>query len=160
MGHILEPQAITGKWRSETFKSFHKVDADGATEEEINSHLHILLNHQLGPLVKGVFGRDIPLEHIHITNLRSLIKMAWDWNSNLKGEVIMLGDFVQTYYPRSRFNAALMEEFEAVSPEHIPTAILGTLALGLVCRRATGGGNPVEEVVVCKAVVATRNIFN
>ncbi|EUC57428.1 AIG1 domain protein [Rhizoctonia solani AG-3 Rhs1AP] len=155
-----EPQAIAGKWRLETFKSLHKADADGATEQEINSHLHILLNHRLAPLVKGVFGRDIPLEDIHIANLRSLIKLAWSWNSNLKGGVIMLGDFVQTYFPRSRFNANSMEEFEAVSPDHVPTVILGTLALGLVCRRAIGGGNPTEEVVVCKALVATRNIFN
>ncbi|CAE6494305.1 unnamed protein product [Rhizoctonia solani] len=157
-----EPQAIAGKWRAETFKSLHRAGSDGsrASEEQITSLLDALLTRRLRPLVKSVFGRDIPLEDAHTANLRSLIRTAWDWNSSLKGEVIMLGDFVQTYFPRTRFDAEQMEEFEAISPDHVPSAALGTLALGLVCRRAAGGGNPINGIVVCKAVVATRTIFN
>ncbi|KAJ1303487.1 hypothetical protein OPQ81_011674 [Rhizoctonia solani] len=155
-----EPQAISGKWRSETFKSLREGSSHEATEAEIERHLHRLSNSVLEPLIKGVFGKDIPLEDAYYTSLRSLIKMAWGWNSHLKCDVIMLGDFVQTYFPRSRFDEMWMEEFEAISPDQTPPFILGTLALGLVCRKAVGRGNPMEETVVCKAVVATKNIFN
>ncbi|CEL54219.1 hypothetical protein RSOLAG1IB_11617 [Rhizoctonia solani AG-1 IB] len=155
-----ESQAIAGKWRSETFKSLDQSNSKGLVEGEINRHLSNFLRHRLRQLIKGVFGRDIPLPDIYITNLRALIKMAWDWNSDLKSGVIMLGDFVQTSFSRSRFNPRFMEEFEAVSEDHIPETALGTLALGLICQKAVGGGNPIDKIVVCKAVVATKSIFD
>ncbi|GAB1520871.1 hypothetical protein RhiTH_003960 [Rhizoctonia solani] len=154
-----ESQAIAGKWRSETFKSLHQYD-NHRTAEQLESHLVLLLDNRLRPLIEGVFGREISLRDEHIANLRSLIKEAWDWNAALKSGVIMLGDFVLTYFSRGRFDSKIMEEFEAISPDHTPKSVLATIALGLVCEKAVGGDSPIDKVVVCKAVVATENIFD
>ncbi|KAF8754977.1 hypothetical protein RHS01_05540 [Rhizoctonia solani] len=99
-----ESQAIAGKWRSETFKSLHQYD-NHRTAEQLESHLVLLLDNRLRPLIEGVFGREISLRDEHIANLRSLIKEAWDWNAALKSGVIMLGDFVLTYFSRGRFDS-------------------------------------------------------
>ncbi|GAB1528302.1 hypothetical protein RhiTH_011495 [Rhizoctonia solani] len=154
-----EKEAIAGKWRSETFKSIHQFSSHEAVEAKIDKHVNTFLAQRLRPLIKGVFGRDISLREIDAEKLWPLIKTAWDWNSDLKGGVIMLGDFVQTSSSRSQFDTGSMEEFEAISSDHIPTNALGTIALGLVCEKAVGGGNPVDKVVVCKTVVATESIF-
>lgn len=125
------------------------------------------LHEHLEPLLKNFFGRkreDFTLKQQHHDCLRKLIKAAWDWNLKLKEEVILLGDYSQTaYIPRSRFEAAFMEEFQPnsnpIPDQPQPTSILGTLALGLVSRRAVGGECPPEETVVCKAVVATDCLY-
>jgi hypothetical protein len=93
--------------------------------------------------------------------LEGLVRMAWDWNAKLKGEVIVLGDFSQTSYaPLSQFDTTLMNEFEPNAKRPPPQFILGTLALGLVCSRAIGGGRSPETTVVCKAVVAAESLYD
>ncbi|CAE6435897.1 unnamed protein product [Rhizoctonia solani] len=151
------PQAVAGKWRSDTFKNIY-TDQDKC--EKINNHIDTLMNDQLKPLTRYVLGRNISFAKDHHDRLHRLMEMAWDWNSKLKGDVIMLGEFVQTAFAtRVRFNRELMEEFEASSRNPQPRIVLGTLALGLSSQRAVGGGDPVEETVVCKALVLTDNAF-
>ncbi|KAF8713399.1 50S ribosome-binding GTPase, partial [Rhizoctonia solani] len=153
------PQAIAGKWRSETFKNLYG-NQQGKREEHIDARMDMLVNDQFKTLVGSVLGLSVSFTKDHISRLRHLIETAWDWNSKLKGEVIMLGDFIQTgFRPRARFNPELMEEFEASPRSPRPRYVLGTLALGLSSQRALGGGNPVEETTVCKAVVLTNNAF-
>lgn len=116
----------------------------------------------LDPLVTRFFGpKDISLERVHFDRIGKLVTRAWGWNSRLKGEVIMLGDFDQTAYtPASRFDPTLMEEFEPASHKPRAESILGTIAMGLVCRRAVGGGQPPEDTVVCKMLVVTNNVHS
>ncbi|CAE6498283.1 unnamed protein product [Rhizoctonia solani] len=155
------PQTSAGKWRSETFKNIHDPEWHHITiEQHIDDHLGKLITSQILPLIESVFGQNTDLKEEHYHRLRSLIQIAWDWNSRLKENVILLGEFIQiTYLPHSPFDPTCMAEFEA-NPRHPqPSRILATLALGLVSQRAMGGGNPVEETVVCKAVVLTKNVF-
>jgi hypothetical protein len=119
------------------------------------------VRHCLNPLITHFFGtKDTTLDRQHFNRLHQLIKRAWDWNSKLKGEVIMLGDFAQVAYaPRSAFDPTLMEEFEPSPRKPEAKLVLGTLGIGLVSLRAVGGGQPREETLVCKAVVATNNLY-
>ncbi|KAH7336821.1 hypothetical protein B0J17DRAFT_444548 [Rhizoctonia solani] len=155
------PQAIAGKWRSEAFKNVSDPSRRPLTDEQYIKHnLRKLNDDQIKPLIWCVFRRDILLKGDHYDQLHRLMKMAWDWNSRLKGDVIMLGDFIQTRFSHySPFDSMSMEEFEANQRNPQPRRILGTLALGLKCQRSTGGGNPVEETVVCKAAVLTSNVY-
>ncbi|KDN41000.1 hypothetical protein RSAG8_07706, partial [Rhizoctonia solani AG-8 WAC10335] len=153
------PQVLAGKWRSETFKNIYRDDP-GKREQHINDHINKLMNDQLKPLTRYVFGQDIAFAEDHNNRLHRLFEMAWDWDSKLKGDVIMLGDFIRTSFPpHFRFSPTLMEEFEYNPRNHKRGYIVGTLALGLVSRRAVGGGNPVEQTIVCKATVLTSNVF-
>ncbi|KAJ1303486.1 hypothetical protein OPQ81_011673 [Rhizoctonia solani] len=154
-------QTNAGKWRSETFKNIHDPERHHLTvEQHVDAHLEKLFTAQILPLIKCVLGRDIDLTEDHYSHTRSLIQTAWEWNSRLKGGVIMLGEFFQVAYSRySPFDPIRMVEFEPNRRNPQPTRIIGTLALGLLSKRAVGGGNPVEETVVCKAVVLTKNIF-
>ncbi|CUA78318.1 hypothetical protein RSOLAG22IIIB_13071 [Rhizoctonia solani] len=153
------PQVLAGKWRSETFKNICHDDPD-IRKRHVDAHIHKLMGDQLKPLIMHVFGKGIPFTEDHSNSLYRLFEVAWDWNSQLKGDIIMLGDFIRTSFPpHFEFRSALMEEFEH-NPRHPKRAyILGTLALGLVIRRAVGGGNPVEQNIVCKATVLTSNAF-
>jgi hypothetical protein len=93
--------------------------------------------------------------------LEGLVQMASDWNSKLKGEVIVLGDFSQiSYAPSSRFDMTWMNEFEPNSKRSPPKLILGTLALGLFSSHAVGGERSPEIKILCKAVVATESLYD
>ncbi|CUA78557.1 putative membrane protein ycf78 [Rhizoctonia solani] len=153
------PQVLAGKWRSETFKNIYHDDPD-ERRRHVDARIHKLMDDRLKPLIMHVFGKGVPFTEDHSNSLHRLFEVAWDWNSQLKGDIIMLGDFTPTSYrPRFEFSSTLMEEFEH-NPRHLKRAyILGTLALGLVIRRAVGGGNPVERNIVCKATVLTSNAF-
>ncbi|KAG8732573.1 hypothetical protein FRC11_012526 [Ceratobasidium sp. 423] len=154
-----EPQAVSGKWRSSTFKSIYKSSSDAATESTIREITKEFLNTRLNPLFIYFFGQvDNPLEEHQLDHLRELIKVAWVWNAKLKGEVIMLGDFRMPAY-KGHFHPAYMEEFEPDETKPQAQHVLGTLGLGLISQRAVGGGQPPEETVVCRALVATENLY-
>jgi hypothetical protein len=109
------------------------------------------------------FGRveSLGMTQQDFDHLEGLVRIAWNWNSMLKGEVIMLGDFSQVCYaPLSCFDPVSMDEFEPDGKRSPPEFMLGTLALGLVSSRAVGGGRSPETTVVCKAVVATESLYD
>lgn len=151
---------MAGKWRASTFKNIYRPEKE-ETAGHINALTHEFVRDGLGPLLTLFFGRkDALLERQHFNRLHQLITNAWDWNSKLKGEVVMLGDYEQIgYVPPSSFHNILMEEFEPNPRTPRAECILATLALGLVCRRAIGRGQSPEETVVCKALVATNNLY-
>ncbi|CAE6433796.1 unnamed protein product [Rhizoctonia solani] len=154
-----EPQAVAGKWRSNTFKSIYIPPSADATETTIGEIITDFLNTRLNRLIVHFFGQiDNPLEPHHLDRLRELIKVAWEWNTKLKGDVIMLGDFRLVAY-RAGFHPAYMEEFESDATKPQAKYVLGTLALALISQRAVGRGQPPEETVVCKALVATENLY-
>lgn len=157
----VEPQAVAGKWRSSTFKSIYRPEKPDVTLGHLNALTEEFMRDGLDPLLTLFFGRkDAILERQHFNRLHQLVTRAWDWNSRLKGEVIMLGDFEQIgYIPPTSFDTMLMEEFEPNPRKPQAESVLGTLALGLVSRRAVGGGQPPQETIVCKAVVATNNMY-
>ncbi|CAE6485518.1 unnamed protein product [Rhizoctonia solani] len=154
-----EPQAVAGKWRSNTFKSIYIPPSTGATESDIRNIATDFLNTRLNALIVYFFGQVLnPLETHHLDNLQDLIKVAWEWNAKLKGAIVMLGDFRITAY-KDRFHPKCMEEFEPDEAKPQAKHVLGTLALGLISQRAVGGGQPLDEVLVCKALVATENLY-
>ncbi|CAE6433792.1 unnamed protein product [Rhizoctonia solani] len=142
-----ESQTRSGKWRSSTFKSIHKHDPDQVTTS-IHKLLHLFTRERLNPLIMCVFGsKDATMDIKHFNQTHELIRRAWDWNSKLKGEVIVLGDFRQTIHaPNSKFDPRKMKDFEP-QPSAQPTSVLGTVGLGLVSLRAVGGGQPPEETL-------------
>ncbi|KAL5632451.1 hypothetical protein ACGC1H_005420 [Rhizoctonia solani] len=155
------PQVIAGKWRSNTFKYISLPEQQRLTiDQQVNTQLNTIIDNDIMPLTRCVFGKDITIIAEHHSLLRAIIQRAWDWNATLKEDVIMLGEFRQVTYPHySRFDPNSMVEFEASSRNTLPVKILGTLALGLKSQRAVGGGIPVEETMVSKAIVLTKNVY-
>jgi hypothetical protein len=157
-----EPQAVAAKWRANCFKSIYKPESLDATTQHINSVTQKVAHDSLDPLITYFFGQKagIRLGDQQSERLVRLVRVAWDWNSMLKGEVIVLGDFYQTFYtPLHRFDPGLMSEFEPNPRKPQPKSILGTLGLGLVSSRAVGGGQAPETTVVVKAMVATKHLY-
>ncbi|KAG8737714.1 hypothetical protein FRC10_007913 [Ceratobasidium sp. 414] len=157
-----EPQAVAAKWRANCFKSIFKPEGPDAVAQRVNVVVREFVDTNLTPLLTYFFGQasGVRLEHQHLDRLIQLFRMAWDWNSMLKGEVIMLGDFYPTYYaPMHHFDPSLMGEFEPDSRKSQPKYILGTLGLGLLSSRAVGGGKTPEVTVVSKATVAGMSLY-
>ncbi|KAJ1303481.1 hypothetical protein OPQ81_011668 [Rhizoctonia solani] len=159
---LREPQAVTGKWRVNSFLGIESDgDRDQARDTVISSHVNKFCE-GIKVLAQAFFGQDqgIQIEPAHSGQVEKLFQMAWQWNTKLKGEVIVLGDFFQTYYePRSAFEPETMEEFEP-RKGFKAEKILGTLGLGLISVQAVGGGQPPEKTIVCKASVATESLYN
>ncbi|KAG8738395.1 hypothetical protein FRC10_006941 [Ceratobasidium sp. 414] len=123
-------------------------------QEFIDNSLSLLLTYFFGDQA------GVKLETQHQNPLTRLFQAAWDWNSMLKGEVIILGDFHTTYYPPlHKFDPDRMSEFEPGPRGPRSRHILGTLGLGLVSSRAVGGGQEPEETVVLKAMVAMQSLY-
>jgi hypothetical protein len=157
-----ETQAIAAKWRAISFKNIYNPAQPDEAARRIASITEGFFREGLSPLVTYFFGQveSMAMTHQDFDRLDGLIQMAWDWNSMLKGEVIMLGDFSQvSYTPLSRFDSMSMSEFEPDAKRSPPESILGTLALGLISSRAVGGGRSPEMTVVYKAVVATKSLY-
>ncbi|CAE6473470.1 hypothetical protein ACGC1H_005426 [Rhizoctonia solani] len=157
-----EPQTVAAKWRANTFNSINSGEGrDHAKDAVIANHAREFCE-GIKVLAKAFFGheQDIQLESIHFAQVDKLLHMAWEWNTKLKGEVIVLGDFVQVYYnPRLPLDPNSMDEFEPRKGVKAET-ILGTLGLGLISGQAVGGGQPPVTTVVCKAIVATESLYN
>lgn len=102
----------------------------------------------------------VELEQRQLSQIKELVRTAWDWNATLKGEVIVLGDFHPTYYdPHTTFEPSCHQEFEPRSGVNTDS-VLGTLTLGLTCTQSMGNGSQSEVMVVCKALVATESIYD
>ncbi|KAF8594089.1 hypothetical protein BDV93DRAFT_529526 [Ceratobasidium sp. AG-I] len=158
-----EPQAVAAKWRVNSFKSIYKPNSPDMTSQQIDTIARNFISIGLGPLIAYFFGQkaDVVIEEQHFDHVRHLVQAAWDWNSKLKGEVVMLGDFSPTVYPPShRFDPTAMDEFEPNPHQSPAKSILGTLGLGLVSLRAVGGSKPPEMTVVYKALVATKSLYS
>ncbi|CAE6494292.1 unnamed protein product [Rhizoctonia solani] len=155
-----ESQTISGKWRSSTFTSIYEIDNLEQVSTWIDELLDRFTLEQLVPLMKFVFGsNDFAPDRQHLNQTRELMMRAWTWNSKLKGEVIVLGDFRQTIHtPYSKFDPSTMKDFEP-QPNAQPISVLGTIGLGLVSLRAVGGRQSPEETLVCKATVITNTLY-
>ncbi|KAG9126356.1 hypothetical protein FRC07_003749 [Ceratobasidium sp. 392] len=156
-----ESQAVASRWRANCFKSIYTPENPEAPTRHIHLIAQDFVDGGLSPLLKYFFGEatGLVLESQHLNRLTQLFQAAWDWNSVLKGDVIALGDFYQTYYdPLRYFDPSLMDEFEPVPRRPPPKCILGTLGLGLLSSRAVGGGKKPEVTVVYKATVATKSL--
>jgi hypothetical protein len=99
-GLSAEPQTVTGKWRADCFKSIYKPDSPDTNTRHIKSITQKIYRDSLNSLISHFFGpkTNIKLEAQYVDRLEKLVRTAWDWNSTLKSEVIMLGDFYQTTY--------------------------------------------------------------
>ncbi|QRW06691.1 AIG1 domain-containing protein [Ceratobasidium sp. AG-Ba] len=156
-----EPQAVAGKWRVNSFRSIYRDENSDLTPHHVNRITEELVNEVITPLITYLFGEEAGagMEKQHLERFVQLVQTAWNWNCMLKQEVVMLGDFRQSFYsPQHTFEPRLMEEFEP-NAGFRPTTILGTIALGLTALRAVGGGITPEETIVVKATVATGSLY-
>ncbi|CUA77245.1 anaphase-promoting complex subunit 4 [Rhizoctonia solani] len=157
-----EPQTVAAKWRVNAFKSIDSGETRDETRDAIIANHTREFCEGIKAIAQAFFGpeQDIQLEPSHSSQVDKLLQMAWGWNAKLKGEVIVLGDFIQLHYdPRLPLDLNLMDEFEprkGVKAEKI----LGTLGLGLISAQAMGGDQPLATTVVCKAIVATESLYN
>ncbi|QRV92572.1 hypothetical protein RhiJN_20590 [Ceratobasidium sp. AG-Ba] len=157
-----EPQAVSARWRVDCFKSVYKPASPDAVPQVVDLLVQEFGEKSLKPVLTYFFGAhtELQLQGQHLDRLTRLFRTAWDWNWMLKAGVIMLGDFLPTFYvPTSRFDQNLMEEFEPNPRGPQFGTILGTIGLGLISSRAIGGGKAPEETVVLKATVATRGLY-
>ncbi|KAG8713743.1 hypothetical protein FRC08_012873 [Ceratobasidium sp. 394] len=157
-----ESQTVAAKWRASCFKSICEPEDQATVARHVERVVQGFINDGLSPLLTYFFGEQagVRLETQHKNPLMRLFQTAWDWNSTLKGEVILLGDFHTTYYsPLHRFDPERMSEFEPDARGSRSRRILGTLGLGLVSSRAVGGGQEPEETLVLKAVVAMKGLY-
>ncbi|KAG8717677.1 hypothetical protein FRC09_013914 [Ceratobasidium sp. 395] len=157
-----ETQPVAGKWRADCFKSIYKSTDQDTTTQSIKSIAQKVYRDSVSVLASHFFGQaaDIKLEAQHVEQLEGLVRAAWDWNSTLKGDVIMQGDFYPVFFPPStRFDTKLMDELEQSPRKLLPRSILATLALGLVSFNAVGGERAPEMTVVSKALVATKSVY-
>ncbi|KAG8737706.1 hypothetical protein FRC10_007905 [Ceratobasidium sp. 414] len=157
-----EPQPVAAKWRASCFKNIHKPENTDAITHRVNLIVQQFVDNSLSPLLTYIFGETagVELESQHLERILQLFRTAWDWNSTLKGDVIMLGDFHLTYYAHlCRFDGNSMREFEPDPHKPPPNHILGTLGLGLQSSNAVGGGQEPEIIVVLGATVATESLY-
>ncbi|KAG9075902.1 hypothetical protein FRC06_009819 [Ceratobasidium sp. 370] len=160
--NVVEPQTVAAKWRASCFKSICEPENQDTVARHVERIVQEFIDDGLSPLLTYFFGAqaEVRLEAQHQNPLVRLFRTAWDWNSTLKGEVIILGDFHTTYYPPlHRFDPNWMSEFEPGAHGSRSKRILGTLGLGLVSSRAVGGGQEPEETVVLKAMVAMKGLY-
>ncbi|KAG8703979.1 hypothetical protein FRC08_002529 [Ceratobasidium sp. 394] len=153
---------VAAKWRANCFRGMHKPENPDATTHYVNLIVQQFADGSLSPLLTYIFGETagIQLESQHLDRILQLFRTAWDWNSMLKGDVIMLGDLHLTYYvPLHRFDASLMTGFEPDAHKPPPNHILGTLGLGLQSSCAVGGGQAPETTAVLQATVATKSLY-
>ncbi|KDN33820.1 hypothetical protein RSAG8_13093, partial [Rhizoctonia solani AG-8 WAC10335] len=155
-----ETQTRSGKWRSSTFKSIYKDDSPDQVANWIGGLLYQFALTRLTPLITCVFGgSNATMDRHHFNQMHELVTRAWNWNTKLKGEVVVLGDFRQTMHaPYSKFDLNTMKDFEP-QPNTQPASVLGTVGLGLISLRAVGGGQPPEETLVCKVTVVTDTLY-
>jgi hypothetical protein len=162
-GFFTESQAVAANWRANSFKSMYRPAQTDETARRITLIAQRFLGECLSPLVTYFFGlvESMAMTRQDFDRLEGLVRMAWDWNSKLKGEVVMPSDFSQvSYNPLSRFDPMSMSEFEPDPKRSPPESILGTIALGLISSRAVGGGRSPETTVVYKAVVVTKSLYD
>ncbi|KAG8739172.1 hypothetical protein FRC10_006063, partial [Ceratobasidium sp. 414] len=157
-----ETQNVAAKWRANCFKDIYKPRITDAAAYHVGVIAREFVCGSLSPLLNCFFGEKagVELENQHLDRLNQLFRTAWDWNSVLKGDIILQGDFHPTYYgPLHRFDPDVMSEFEPNPLKPQPEYILGTLGLGLLSSHAVGGGKGPEEAVVYKATVATKSLY-
>ncbi|CAE6433914.1 unnamed protein product [Rhizoctonia solani] len=158
-----EHQYTSGKWRSITFRmlgtrlNLHKTSA---VSEYMREMVQQFVGDFLKPLAKYFFGlSEISLGDRHYSDLYQVFQAAWEWNSRIKTDVIMLGDFHPTASLTGSFDSTSMMEFETDSHAPYPKFALCTLGLGLVSSQAKGGGILPDEVVLLKTTVLTEAYY-
>ncbi|KAG9091447.1 hypothetical protein FS749_016542, partial [Ceratobasidium sp. UAMH 11750] len=157
-----ETQTVAAKWRANCFKGIYKPGTLDAAAHHVGVIAREFIAGSLSPLLTYFFGEKagVELENQHLDRLNQLFRVAWDWNSMLKGEVIVEGDFHPKYYgPLHCFDPSSMSEIKPDPRNSQPEYILGTLGLGLISSRAVGDGQEPEVVIVHKAIVVTKSLY-
>ncbi|KAG9126535.1 Protein phosphatase PP2A regulatory subunit B [Ceratobasidium sp. 392] len=155
---LLESQALAERWRASSFAGVCQPNDQVESTNHINLIAQEFVEDKLGPLLAYFFGEeaDIWLEDQHSEDFTRLFRMAWDWNSTVKGDVVMLGDFLATCYgPSHGFDSSTMTRLDFEPHNSHQGVVSGTLSLGLLVSRAIGNGKTPEVTVALKAVVAT-----
>ncbi|CAE7094887.1 unnamed protein product [Rhizoctonia solani] len=150
------PQSMSGRWRKDTFNLISRVSTSKGQGKPDGERIHGLITGALGTLlgkIDGMKPEDVLKGHDRA--LAKLVTKAEGYNNLIKGGVSVLGDYQPIAFPFGRqFQPSHMSEVSSKpkKPVH-PKTILATVGLGLIKRRASGGYQKPEEMVLCSAVV-------
>ncbi|CAE7084781.1 unnamed protein product, partial [Rhizoctonia solani] len=154
-----EQQYTAGKWRSITFQML-RTNLRRTMEDHIEVIVQEFLGNFLEPIAEYLFGLGkVSLGGHHYGDIRRIIQKSWEWIARTKTEVIMLGDFHPTGCVPGSFDSASTMEFELSPRSPRSKHTLCTLGLGLISRKATGGGKSPDETIILKTSVLTDSYY-
>ncbi|KAG8760934.1 hypothetical protein FRC11_014709 [Ceratobasidium sp. 423] len=156
-----EPQATLGHWRTASFTAISGLIGEQELSSLRSKAGPNILNENLIPMLKHVFGaRNARPKDAHTKELSEIAMQAWDWCVMLKEEIVLLGDFQpMAYRYGAAFDPALMTEFEPRPGGQPPARILSTIGLGLNVFRGQSSGEGSDRVILRQASVVTEEWF-
>ncbi|KAG8731537.1 hypothetical protein FRC11_003853, partial [Ceratobasidium sp. 423] len=156
-----ESQATLGRWRTASFTAISRLIGEQELSSLRSKTGPNILNENLMPMLKYVFGaRNAQPKDAHTKELSEIAMQAWDWCVMLKEKIVLLGDFQPTAYRYgAAFDPALMTEFEPRPGGQPPARILSTIGLGLNVFRGQSSGEGSDRVILRQASVVTEGWF-
>ncbi|KAG8760933.1 hypothetical protein FRC11_014708 [Ceratobasidium sp. 423] len=156
-----EPQATLGRWRTASFTAISGLIGEQELSSLRSKAGPNILNENLMPMLKYVFGaRNARPKDTHTKELSEIATQAWDWCVMIKEKIVLLGDFQPTAYRYgAAFDPALMTEFEPRPGGQPPARILSTIGLGLNVFRGQSSGEGSDRVILRQASVVTEGWF-
>jgi len=162
---LADPQAVSGRWRTSSFKTIAGSESDALASNLIPSITQLLL-HDVRKLMEAIHGRQLPGQILHehvVVEAAEVVKLAYDWNGDVKSKDVLL-----EYHPFGARNGGnfrpdrmeLLQRPTADSASSKDVAVLCGLTLGLETSQAVGGGNPPAYVLHSKAKVVTQQFFD
>jgi hypothetical protein len=159
-----EPQAVSGRWRTSSFKAIAPPDSD-SVNNLIPNITHIFVDF-VRRLMEAIHGRQFTKQILHqhvLVEAAEIVKLAYNWNHDVKSK-----DALLEYHPFGIRNGC---NFRPERMRHLqqPRAdlaasrdvvVLCGLSLGLETSTAIGGGKHPVFVLHSKATALTRQFFD
>ncbi|CUA77230.1 hypothetical protein RSOLAG22IIIB_06585 [Rhizoctonia solani] len=151
---------IAARWRASTFIALcdgHKLD-----EPSIKDIVESLASGDIQQLLNNLFGETnaVALTEDQRNQLQDIVKLAWEFNYLIKGEVVALGDFQLLYHEHGvPFDPKTMAGFEPGQQRKPDDVALCTVEFGIALRYSKGAENDAGPSVVCQATVVTPAIY-
>lgn len=161
----IAPPTIAAKWRASSFIALSEGKNLKITNPAIADvdQVEAIVMDDISKLFDNFFGpaRPVGLVEHQRDRLRQVLASGLEWNSVLKGEVIMLGDFQPIFYERgSKFSPDNMLEFEADKKRKLPPGVaICTIGLGLALLHTKEQGDNPQKTVVHKPMIVTEHLY-
>ncbi|KAF8308775.1 hypothetical protein DL93DRAFT_2086570 [Clavulina sp. PMI_390] len=168
---LAEPQAISGRWRTASFKAIAASPESSAISPNLIPNATQLVLHDVRRLMEAIHGRALTGQILHeptVVEAAEVVKLAYEWNTDVKGKDVLL-----EYHPFGARNGGTFrgERMESMGVEmgkltlgegssSPDLKVLCGVSLGLETSQAVGSGKPPKYVLHAKAKVATRHFFD